>query len=130
MKRLAFIFLFVLVMPGCAELQNAYNVLTGVTITPTTVYVAANAFDTAEGTATTYLKLPGCTGANGPVCRDPKIAAQVVKLVRQGRPIRNQLEALISAGQGNAPVPASLYSTFSALLASIQQAMSQSGVSK
>ena len=119
----------VLGLGGCAQLQNAYNVLTGITITPTTVYVAANAFDTAEGSATTYLNLPACTGSNGPVCRNATTAAQIVKLIRQGRPIRNQLEALISAGQGNAPVPASLYTTFTALLSSIQQAMTQTGVS-
>jgi hypothetical protein len=130
MKRLSLVLLLALFLPGCAALQNAYNVLTGVTISPTSVYVAANAFDTAEGTATTYLALPACTGSNGPVCRNAQIAAQVVKLIRQGRPIRNQLEALISAGQGNAPVPATLYATFTALLASIQQAIAQSGVSQ
>ena len=124
------VFLLLLPLGGCAALQNAYNVLTGVTITPTTVYVAANAFDTAEGTATTYLHLAACTGTNGPVCRNASTAAQIVKLIRQGRPIRNQLEALISAGQGAAPVPASLYATFTALLASIQQVMSQTGVSQ
>lgn len=122
MKKIAAL-IFVLCLGGCAGLQNAYNVLTGVTITPTTVYVAANAFDTAEGSATTYLNLPLCSSTSGPVCRNQAVAAKVVKLIRQGRPIRNQLENLISAGQGNAPVPASLYGSFTALLASIQQAM-------
>lgn len=123
MKKLLIVCSLGLMLAGCAGLQNAYNVLTGVTISPTTVYVAANAYDTAEATATTYLKLPACSSASGPVCRNQTVAAKVVKLIRQGRPLRNQLEGLISAGQGNAPVPASLYSSFTALIAGINQAM-------
>lgn len=133
MKKLLIIPLL-LCLGGCAQqladLKAAYTTLTGVTISPTTVYIAANAFDTAEGSATTYLKLPACTGSNGPICRNQTIAAKVVALIRQGRPIRNQLETLISAGQGDAPVPATLYSTLTALLASVQQVMASSGVSQ
>lgn len=35
------------------------------------------ALTAAETAATAYVKLPACTGANAPVCADPKIVAQI-----------------------------------------------------
>lgn len=116
-----------LALGGCASFQNAISIINGTTVSPTTVYVAANALDTLEQTATNYLNLPLCTPAVPHVCRTQAISIQIVSYIRKARPIRNQLEALISQGSGNAPIPVSLYASLTAIISSIQQTLATSG---
>jgi len=123
MKRLIPLIL-VLALGGCAQLTNAYDTLTGVTVSPTAVYVAANAFDAVEVTATNYLKLPKCTGANGPVCRNPTATAQIIPAVRAGRVARTNLESFMAQNPG-ALGPTGLYNALTSATATLQAIVSQ-----
>lgn len=92
----AFGLLCALVAPigGCAQYQavrDGWSALTGATVSPKAVIVAANAFDALEATATNYLTLKRCDGRNGPLCRDPKATAIIVPAVRSGRAARDEL---------------------------------------
>ena len=107
MKKLLLIGL--LALGGCSTLQNIGTIVTGASVTPSQVYIAANAFDAVEATATTYLNLPAC-GGTAKLCRTAAAVKAIVPAVRSGRAARNQLEAAVNANGGTAPVPASLYS--------------------
>ena len=104
-------------LAGCATnpFVKLYNAATGATVDPTTVIVAANAFDALEATATNYLGLPKCTPTNGPVCRNPTATAKIIPAVRSGRVARNNLENFMTANPG-ALGPSGLYN---ALIASV-----------
>jgi hypothetical protein len=120
--------LLLLPLGGCAGLQQFVNNVINSTVSPPTVYVAAQAFDAAEQTAANYLSLPLCTGAGAQVCRTAAGSAAIAKAIRAGRPIRNQLEAAINAGNGNAPVPASTLQLLLNSNSTIQQAFAAYGV--
>ena len=85
-----------LTLPGCATLQkieSGISFATGSIVTPKQVYIAINAFDVVEPTATNYLLLPRCPQAV--VCRDPSTSASVIAWVRAGRADRNKLKERI-----------------------------------
>lgn len=102
MKHLKFLVipLLALSLAGCANLRNAYDVLTHASVSPTAVIVAANAFDAVQNTATNYLQWTKCTGKNGPICRDPKVTVTIIKAVRSGRVARNNLEQFLQDHPG------------------------------
>lgn len=127
MKKL-FVLLLLLPLVGCAGLKTLVNNIVNSTVSPPTVYVAAQAFDAAEQTATNYLTLPLCSGGATKVCRTPAGSAAIAKAIRAGRPIRNQLQAAISAGNGNAPIPASTLQLLVNANATLQQAFAAYGV--
>lgn len=127
MKRTIFILAFVLTLGACANLQNAYNTLNGTTVSPTAVYVAANAFDAVEVTATNYLKLKKCTGTNGPVCRSPVATKQIIPAVRSGRVARTNLENFMAQNPG-ALGPAGLYNALTSATATLQAIVAQYNV--
>lgn len=88
---------------GCAlfqKLDNAFQVLTSASVSPQAVVVAVNSFDALEATATRYLRLVKCNGANGPVCRDPVISAKVIDAIQKGRIARNNLEQFANTHPG------------------------------
>lgn len=88
---------------GCATLQRidaAWQAVKSATVSPQAVVVAANTFNALEATATNYLRLAKCTGANGPICRDPAITAKVIPAVRAGRAARDSLLAFQRAHPG------------------------------
>lgn len=60
-----------------------------------TVIIAANVFNALETTAKNYMKFERCDGTNGPVCRDPRATKIIIKAVRAGRPIRDNLEDFV-----------------------------------
>lgn len=124
MKTLVLAFSLV-VLAGCAqqvqEAENAWHVVTGATITPTQVYVAANAFDGIEATATTYLRLPKCGTLP---CRNPSATAVIVPAIRSGRLARNKLEAAVTVNPG-APVDANLFSTLTTSTDTIKAILNQ-----
>lgn len=127
MKKLLIVALL-LSLGGCATVQRIYGVITGTSVTPLTVYVAAQTYDASVASATNYLKLPLCSGQGNQVCRTQTASVAIVKAIRAGRPIRNQLEAAIDAGNGNAPVSASLLQTLLNSNQAIQQAFATYGV--
>lgn len=103
MKKLLLIGL--LMLGGCAQLTTAYDTLTGVNVTPKQVYIVANAFNAVQGTATQYLNLPLCTGANGPFCRTADASVKVKAIILSSRPIRDNLEAAVTNGDMTQSTP-------------------------
>ena len=118
MKRILFVCLLAISLGACAGLTNTYNLLSGASVSPTAVYVAANAFDAVEATATNYLKLPKCNGSN-PVCRDPKATAQIIPAVRSGRVARTNLENFIAQNPGSLG-PVGMYNALTSATATLQ----------
>lgn len=108
MRKLLLTAAALLCLGGCAQLQTDWNIITGTTVSPNSIYVAANAFDVVEATATTYLQLPACgsSGASA-LCRSPVAVATLVPAIRSGRVVRNQLEAAVFTPSAQAPTPAS-----------------------
>jgi len=123
MKKLAAILLLTLSLGGCAFLQNAYSVATGASVTPQQAYIAANAFDTVEASATQYLQLPACGATASKLCRTSAGVTAVVKAIRIGRQARNSLEAAVTSSNG-APVSASLYAALTAQTSTLQSIIS------
>lgn len=96
MKKLGIV-LLVLSLGACAEIQKIESSLTGATVSPTAVYIASNAFDALEATATNYLSLPKCgTG----ICRNAAATAQIIPAIRSGRVARNNLRTFLKTNPG------------------------------
>lgn len=113
-----------LLLGGCSAIQNAYTIATGASVTPNQVYIAANAFDVVEATATQYLKLPACVTGGSAVCRTATAVNAIVPAVRSGRAARNQLEAAVNAS-GGAPVSATIYSVLTGATTTLQTIISE-----
>lgn len=58
------------------------------TVSPASIYLARNAFDAVEVSATNYLNLKKCP-VQAPFCRDPGATAKLVPAIRAGRVARN-----------------------------------------
>ena len=124
MKKLFLAFVLIGALTGCAQLQNDWAALTGAQVTVTTVSVAGNTFDALEATATNYLRLPKCTGANGPICRDPKATAVIIPAVRSGRVARNNLEQFFKDHPGQLG-PSGLYAALQAAISTLKDIFAQ-----
>lgn len=129
MKKLIFIVALTIGLSGCASLQSAYDSLNGTSVSPTAVYIAANAFDAVEATATNYLKLAKCTGSNGPLCRSPTATAKIIPAVRSGRVARTNLETFMANNPG-ALGPVGLYNALTTATATLQAVVSQYNIGK
>lgn len=92
MKKLLIIVL-ALTLSGCAGtrlgsfIATVESAATG-TVSPQAIYIARNAFDTVEVSATNYLTLKKCP-TNAPFCRDPVATAKLIPAIRSGRVARN-----------------------------------------
>lgn len=92
MKKLLIIAL-ALTLSGCAGtrlgafIATVESAATG-TVSPEAIYIARNAFDTVEVSATNYLTLKKCP-TNAPFCRDPVATAKLIPAIRSGRVARN-----------------------------------------
>lgn len=131
MKRIILALSLAFALAGCASLSNTWNAVTGATVSPAAVIVAANAFDALEVTATNYLKLVKCNGSNGPVCRDPAATKVIVPAVRSGRVARNNLEQFLKDNPGQLG-PSGLYNALTASINTLQGVVAQyqTGASK
>ena len=127
MRMLSIAAAVALSLAGCAEVQNAWQAVTSASVSPTTVVVAANTFDALEATATNYLRLPKCTGSNGPVCRDPGATKQIIPAVRAGRVARANLEQFFKDHPGQLG-PQGLYDALTAAIATLQSVFAQYNV--
>lgn len=119
MKKL--ILILALALGGCASLQSTYDVISGATVTPQQVYLARNAFDTVEVTATnyiTYCKVHPTT----PGCSKTAIA-QLIPAVRSGRVARNNL-VQFQKSNPTAGSPSNLYNVLITATNTIQQIQS------
>ena len=124
MKKVLLALTVALSLGACAALQNDYNALTGASVSPTAVIVAANAFNGVEATATNYLRLTKCKAGGSPICRDPRATAVIIPAVRSGRTARNNLEAFMVANPGVLG-PTGLYNALVASTQTLQQVFSQ-----
>ena len=122
MKRLICVISLALALASCSTISNVVGVVTGTTVTPNQAYIAANAFDALEATATTYLKLPACVSGGSAVCRTQSAVNAIVPAIRVGRKARNNLLAAVTAANGS-PVSASLYATLTGQASTLQQIM-------
>ena len=99
-------------LSGCAgslqKIENAIGIVTGDIVTPQAVYVAINAFDAVEASATNYLRLPRCSGV-GNLCRTPSTSAAVITWIRAGRADRKQLLAALKANPAASQSLVSVY---------------------
>jgi hypothetical protein len=120
-KLIAIGLLFGLV--GCTQLQNDINAITGASVNPTAVIVAANAFDAAEATATNYLRLKKCTATSGPICRNAAATKAIIPAIRSGRAARNNLETFMQNNPGVLG-PTGLYNALTAATNTLEQIFS------
>ncbi len=127
MRKLLIALAFAGALSGCAQIQKGYDAITGATVSPTAVIVAANSFNALEATATNYLRLKRCTGSNGPVCRDPRATAVIIPAVRSGRVARNNLEQFLKDHPGELG-PAGLYAALQQSIDTLRTAFTQFGV--
>lgn len=95
MRKIVLVLVAALALGACSktlqDAKNTFDILTSTKISPTSVILAANAFDALEVSATNYLRLTKCSALNGPVCRNPEASRAIIKAIRVGRPIRNKL---------------------------------------
>jgi hypothetical protein len=124
MKKLVLGLALALGLTACASLQNDWAVLTSSQVTVTTVAVAGNTFDALEATATAYLRLPRCSGTNGPACRSPSATAAIIPAVRSGRVARNNLEQFFTDHPGQLG-PQGLYDALQASISTLQGVIAQ-----
>lgn len=100
---------------GCAsemaKLQNAFTVLTQTTVTSQSALVLANSYDALAASATVYLSY--CkNNLTQPVCAKANLSA-VIKYVRLGRTVRNQVEGYVST---QTTVPIAIYNALLAVV--------------
>ena len=122
MRKLFIALTLALSLGACANLQNAYNTVTGASVSPDTVYVARNAFDALEVTSTNYIRY--CTvHRNASGCYDQAIK-QLIPAVRSGRVARNNLTQFQKDNPG-ALGPSGLYNALVTATNTLQQIQSQ-----
>ena len=127
MKKLFIAITLALSLGACASLQADWAIVTGATVSPTQIIVAANAFDAGEASATQYLLY--CRQAS-PVPSYCALSTRqsVIAAVRAGRVARNQLEPYVVSGTAG---PSAIYNTLVATVTSLQtQIPSNPGVAK
>lgn len=127
MKKFLLVTALALSLAGCAawqKVENAYQTVTTATVTPEQVYIAANAFDGIEASATNYLRLPVCGSAP---CRNPNATKSIVSAIRSGRLARNKLESAVGANPSG-PVDANLYATLTSSTSTIKAILAEFGV--
>lgn len=89
MKKIILAALLALTLSGCANVQNAWNLFTGATVSPQAVYIARNSFDALEATATNYIVF--CKVHPRTVGCSKDAIARLIPAVRSGRVARNNL---------------------------------------
>lgn len=125
MKKFIVIVALALSVAGCANLQNAWNVMTGVSVSPTAIYVARNSFDAVEVTATNYIVF--CKVHPATVGCSKTAIAQLIPAVRSGRVARNNLTQFQKDNPG-ALGPTGLYNALVTATNTIQTIESQYNV--
>ena len=127
MKKLISVIALALSLGACAQVTKVYDTITGASVSPTAVIVAANSFDALEATATNYLRLKKCSASSGPVCRDAKATAVIIPAIRSGRSARNNLEQFLKDHPGQLG-PQGLYDALQAAITTLRQSFAIYGV--
>lgn len=118
--------LLALSLGGCATFQKDWAIITGTSVSPTQIIVAANAYDAAEATATQYLLFCKSAAPAPSYCALATRQA-VVSAVRAGRVARIQLEPYVVSGTAG---PAALYNTLIAVVTQLQTQIPATGATK
>ena len=126
MKKILLAIPLLFTLGACASLQTAWSVVTGASVSPTQIIIAANAFDAGEASATQYLLYCKATVPAPAYCA-LSTRQSVVKAVRAGRVARNQLEPYVVSGAAG---PAAIYNTLIATVQTQQSQVPSTGVSK
>lgn len=126
MKKLIAAGLLALSLGGCATVKTDWAIITGASVSPTQIIVAANAYDAAEATATQFLLY--CK-ASSPVPSYCALGTRqaVVTAVRAGRTARAGLEPYIVSGTAG---PIALYNTLVSVVLQLQSQIPATGVAK
>jgi hypothetical protein len=102
MKKLLLALTLTLSLGACTQLQSfkdevvhAYDVVAGVVISPTTVYVARNAYDVVERSAANYLVF--CHKNPSNLACSKTVEGKLVDAVRAGRDARRNVTAYMKA---------------------------------
>lgn len=121
----------ILLLAACLSLGacSTLKLVTGSSVTPNAVYVAANAFDAAEVSAMNYDKLPLCPSTVSVVCRTMAVTKTLDAAIRSGRSLRKQLITYVNANPGEV-VPVSNYNALVAVIGTIQSYVSSTGAPK
>lgn len=127
MKKLMLMAL--LVLGGCAGVQNAYQVASGSAVTPQEVYIIANAFDAVELTAKSYDQLPLCSTSGTYACRTMSVVRVIDRAVRTGIVARRALIAYVTANPGHV-VPVTNYNALVVAVNTVQSYLASVGVTK
>lgn len=85
---------------GCAQLENAYSVVTGSSVSPGAVIVAGYSVDALEATATQYLRRPRCGTSSTIICRSPAATKAIIPAVRSMRVARDAAEQFLATHPG------------------------------
>lgn len=126
MKKFLLLAFLALPLGACATLQTGWSIITGTTVSPTQIIVAANAFDAGEASATQYLLYCKATVPAPSYCALATRQA-VVKAVRAGRVARAQLEPYITSGIAG---PSAIYNTLVATVTALQTQIPVTGATK
>lgn len=126
MKKLLLLIALVLPLGACATLEKDWAIVTGVSVSPTQIIIAANAFDAGEASATQYLLYCKATTPAPSYCALQTRKA-VVSAVRAGRAARTQLEPYIVSGAAG---PVAIYNTLVAVVSQLQTQIPVTGGSK
>ena len=126
MKKILLAVSLALGLAGCATLQTDWQIITGASVSPTQIIIAANAFDAGEATATQYLLYCKATVPAPAYCA-LATRQSVVKAVRAGRAARIQLEPSSTSGTAG---PSALYNTLVAMVQTLQAQIPTTGASK
>ncbi len=126
MKKLLLVIPLLFTLGACASLNATWSVITGASVSPTQIIVAANAFDAGEASATQYLLYCKATVPAPSYCALATRQA-VVKAVRAGRVARNQLEPYVVSGSAG---PSAIYNTLVAVVTQLQSQIPSTGATK
>lgn len=122
MRKLLLVGLLAGALGGCATIKADWAIITGTTVSPTQIIVAANAFDAGEASATQYLLYCKQNAVQAACALSTRKA--VVLAVRSGRVARNQLEPYIVSGTAG---PSAIYNTLVAIVAQLQSSIPAQG---
>lgn len=104
MFRIMAIALVGVALSGCApgsfgaKVEGVISAVTGATVSPAAIIIAANSYDALEATAKNYINPQinkRCNGSNGPICRDPTATVKLNAAIRSGRVARNNAKQFL-----------------------------------
>lgn len=112
-------------IPALQKLESFYEDISGSTVSPQNVYIAANAFDASKTLATSYFTYCRTRLSSG-ICNAAN-RRFVLKYIRSGTAARNQLETYLVAGT---PAPTQIYKTLIAAVDALKTSAISQGAAQ